>query len=368
MLTYIKLILLNTKNKPLKVNLEPHKLDKSLKEKFADFHENQFKKLLELLQQERLKRLKRTKLYTSFAALFGIIAFFAIQKFFITDINKLPPTYQLLFFLTVVLTLAFLCRKSKQHYWKYYDLIKYNLINSLVKFFGDFTYYSKVKKHSSHLDFRKYEILPKCDFSHAEDYLIGEYKDTPISVMELELHNILPQEEQRRSFATTIIRAIQKQRLSVPDNILTEVVSAGIAVEIKIKKKFSGKTIIVKDRGKILNFMHDISKGYERAALEDPVFEKKFEVFTDNQTESRYLLTPSFMQRLLDLSSYYNNSPIEACFHQQHLFLFIPIKKNLFDYKRLVSQKDIEKFSQKSLNELIDIFKIIDVLHLDRKI
>jgi len=39
----------------------------------------------------------------------------------------------------------------------------------------------------------------------------------------------------------------------------------------------------------------------KRVGLVDPVFEKIFEAYGTDQVEARYLLTPTFMQRLVRL-------------------------------------------------------------------
>ena len=45
-----------------------------------------------------------------------------------------------------------------------------------------------------------------------------------------------------------------------------------------------------------------LNYGGERIRLEDPEFEKQFEVYCDDQITARYVLTPAFMQRLKKLN------------------------------------------------------------------
>ena len=75
----------------------------------------------------------------------------------------------------------------------------------------------------------------------------------------------------------------------------------GLVVRMAVHKNFRGLTIIRHDAGVVGNG-RALLQGLQRVNLEDPVFEQAFEVAASNQVEARYLLTPSFMERLLELS------------------------------------------------------------------
>ncbi|MFN4354018.1 DUF3137 domain-containing protein [Parvibaculum sp.] len=76
-------------------------------------------------------------------------------------------------------------------------------------------------------------------------------------------------------------------------------------VSFAFPKAFSGVTSVLPDRGGSVNFVRPrpFAEGEEvvRVRLEDAAFESSFEVFSSDQTSARYLLTPRFMERLLDL-------------------------------------------------------------------
>ena len=48
-----------------------------------------------------------------------------------------------------------------------------------------------------------------------------------------------------------------------------------------------------------------LNTGGERIRLEDPEFQKMFEVYCDDQVTARYVLTPAFMERLKKLNERY---------------------------------------------------------------
>jgi len=70
-------------------------------------------------------------------------------------------------------------------------------------------------------------------------------------------------------------------------------------------KPFSGVTAIIPDRGSALNLVrarpHVENARVERARLENTEFESLFEVYSTDQVEARYLLTPRFMERIMDV-------------------------------------------------------------------
>ena len=48
--------------------------------------------------------------------------------------------------------------------------------------------------------------------------------------------------------------------------------------------------------------------------LEDPTFNKAFAVFGSDQVEAREILTPTFMQQLVDLESAYSGAHLRYAF------------------------------------------------------
>ena len=81
-----------------------------------------------------------------------------------------------------------------------------------------------------------------------------------------------------------------------------------------MNKSFNGKTIVRKDIGLIGNWFRKTFTSLENVKLEDPTFEKRFEVFSDDQIEARYLLTVTFMERLTQLAETFGGKTIQCCF------------------------------------------------------
>jgi len=85
----------------------------------------------------------------------------------------------------------------------------------------------------------------------------------------------------------------------------------GMYYVVDFNKNFKGSTIIVPDNveGMLGDFGHSLQKafgnltykGLELAYMENPQFERDFAVYTTDQIEARYLLTPFIIERMVEL-------------------------------------------------------------------
>ena len=111
----------------------------------------------------------------------------------------------------------------------------------------------------------------------------------------------------------------------------------GLFLITSFNKHFSNSTIILPDKAQNLfgslvgNWLQE--NNYNRAQLikmDDPEFEKEFVVYGDNQIESRYILSHSMMQRLLELRKKVGK-PIYISFQNAQMYLAIAYGKDLFE-------------------------------------
>ncbi len=160
----------------------------------------------------------------------------------------------------------------------------------------------------------------------------------------------------------------------------------GIIITLSMNKEFNGKTILKKDFGTMGNWTKKKNIDLERVRLEDPRFERFFEVYSSDQIEARYLLTPAFMDRLLQLIEVLRERdeesgalpkqvPSEICHYVECSFydnkLLITIQSFLHDFFEVDSifePVDFVDETKKILEEMNLIFQIVDVLKLDSEI
>lgn len=89
-------------------------------------------------------------------------------------------------------------------------------------------------------------------------------------------------------------------------------------------KDFQGMTVV--RRNSLIKF----SWNGTRVKLENPVFERTFDVYSTDQIEARYLLTPSMMERLLQVERAFGGG-ISLCFRDSKVIIAIPDRKNHFE-------------------------------------
>ena len=210
---------------------------------------------------------------------------------------------------------------------------------------GKFDY--KVESPLAMNELEESDIIPSYDHAHLEDYVKGSYKGVSIELVEARL---------------------TENRGNGKNNKIVYTFG-GMLVRLSMNKSFIGHTIMKRDQGKVGNwFANKFSdKDKQKVALEDPVFEKEFEVYSTDQVEARYLLSTSFMERLLSLSSVMNCKGIQASFYDNHLLVMVPTKHDHFEVGSIYTPATFEGEICAILNEMEQFFGIIDTLKLNEQ-
>ncbi len=115
---------------------------------------------------------------------------------------------------------------------------------------------------------------------------------------------------------------LRKHRRDSKGRRRTVTVFRGQLIRIGFPRKFHGVTLVLRDAG-LFNFALGAGSDLKRVGLVDPAFEKTFEVFGSDQVEARYLLTPTFMERLLKLEQIFQGGKIRAAFARGELLIAI---------------------------------------------
>ena len=121
--------------------------------------------------------------------------------------------------------------------------------------------------------------------------------------------------------------------------------------------------------GNFLQKLHLPGRGH-MTRMEDPAFEKKFVVYTEDDVEARYILTPKLMHTMLKLSERFRKgaSKIGFAFMNSNVYIAIPIEggRDLFE---MPSHGDMgEGTARKTMEELKDILSVFDVMELDLRL
>ena len=124
-------------------------------------------------------------------------------------------------------------------------------------------------------------------------------------------------------------------------------------------KHFNGVTKISRDS------LFKFSFAGERVKLENIEFEKLYDVYSTDQVEARYLLSPSMMEKFIALDKKFKGD-IVACFNNSSIYIAIPDSENHFEAS---IWKNITKdMIEKEFSLIFSLISIINELNLNTRI
>jgi hypothetical protein len=190
-------------------------------------------------------------------------------------------------------------------------------------------------------------LVPSWDRSSFEDLVSGERHGVSFELFEAML-------EERRTTRDSQGRT--------QTNWVT--VFRGQCLKFAFPKRFYGRTLVTRDAGIFNRFGG--GGGMQRAGLEDPQFEKIFEVYTTDQVESRFLLTPDLMQKLVDMERIFHGGNIKCCFDQGECLITLE-GGDLFEPGSMFTPLDNPERIRELLDDFAAIFHIIDQVTANRR-
>lgn len=125
-----------------------------------------------------------------------------------------------------------------------------------------------------------------------DDVLVGEAQGIPFALAELRLYN----EEGFEVFA-------------------------GVVGGFRLHRACPGLTLVTRERGLIGNLIASAGTGIERVGLEDPDFERRFEVYGTDQVWCRTVLTTTMLERLVRLDEVAHARGLRCAFVGDRLLL-----------------------------------------------
>lgn len=173
------------------------------------------------------------------------------------------------------------------------------IVGAVTQHFG-ISYTAEPSRPGAIDRYRELGLVPKYDREYFEDLLMGERGNVRFELFESNL---------------------ERRRRNSKGRDYYETVFQGQCLRMAFGKRFYGRTLITRDAGFFRRFGG--GKGMERAALEDPHFEKIFDVYTTDQVESRFLLTPDLMQKLVDLETAFHGGKLKCCFSEGEVLVTI---------------------------------------------
>ena len=134
-------------------------------------------------------------------------------------------------------------------------------------------------------------------------------------------------------------------------------------------KNFQNRTYVYSEQHPQINFFTKLfssfTSGLEKVKLESTEFEKRFIVYSGDQVEARYILTPSLMERMVKLEETMGRG-ISFSFVKTKIYVAVPLRENLFE-PSVFSQNSYGNF-EGYYNTVQIVFDIIDELKLNERL
>lgn len=321
------------------MNPESEKI-KNLRAEFDDFYNKNLSSLFSALEHERRKYLGF--LILGLVIMFVILPAIMLFLFWIFVASsggefhyegEVPSGTVMLFILVTVAVIA-------APILKYNKKAKNKIMPEFIKFFGNFEYYYQRTISGNIWD--KSRLVGAYNRHSGDDYFCGTYNNTKITISEEQL--LMHTRNGKHSTTSTVFD--------------------GVAVILSVKKSFQGQTVVFKDWG-IFNSFHSLGNMFnklQKVSLEDSVFEKEFEVYSDDQLEARYLLTTAFMERILKVREAFKGKKIQFSFFDNMLFIAIDSSENMFETTSLFTPCSRKKLVDRAFEQFISVLNIADIL------
>ncbi len=283
----------------------------------------------------------------------GILALMGVFELLINIIedNWFYTVVSVISLILYVVLIVFVYKHQRKIRNEFTYNFKLRIIKSIIEFFDKSLNYQP----NNYIPFDQFEksgLFPRrIDKYYGDDYVEGKLDKTNIKFSE--------------------IHVFVEENSSDNKKTLVEIFG-GIFFIADFNKNFNGKTIVLPDKaertlGKFANFFQSLMKQYgELVKLEDIEFEKEFMVYSNDQIESRFILSTSIMDRLTNFKRKVKKD-IYISFVDNHIYLGIHYKGRLFEPKifgKLVSEETLRVYYE----QLELTLSIVDELNLNLRI
>lgn len=191
---------------------------------------------------------------------------------------------------------------------------KLKVMSPIVKFIDESLHYDPYSSISQS-QFSASKIFTQgIDRYKGDDFIKGQIGKTDIEFSEVHAEYYTKDKDGKKSYHT---------------------IFRGIFLIADFHKDFKGETYVLVDFAEKL--FGKLGKVFQKAnfvrpklvKMEDPVFEKAFVVYGSDQIESRYILTPAMMERMMKLKDKSKN--VQFSFKDSKVNIALPVNKNLFE-------------------------------------
>ncbi len=319
----------------------------------------------------------RSVLFSSiFSVLLGMIVYFQER-------NVIYASSLVIVSMIVFLTANFLNAPQKK---LFSAKLKDKFFYTVIKSFTQIDLWQKNRKESEIIPYNELiesGLFSDFTYSKNDDEFRGVYKGVQSAVSERECFFQTPMTEPSIVFKGLIIKFKSNKRIAQRTIIASKRKSP-----IKFLLAFIVTVLYLSFRLGIENILISLAAGVVVAAvlcfttslrltakesksdikLEDINFSKNFDVYSEDEVEARYLLTPTFIEKFLKLKKVMKADSVKCSFYNNSIMIAVRSEKDFFElgslFKNVSDLSTIENFYR----DISIIFELIEYFKLDVKI
>lgn len=222
---------------------------------------------------------------------------------------------------------------------KFENKVKKTIMHAFLSYFGDFSW--SCKNSISNEEINESKLVGNYNSLRSDDYFEGTHRGLRVVISE----NKLIRKSNRSS--TTVFE--------------------GLFIKMDLNKNFYGHTIVFENNLVKSLLTQTLDPSMEKVELEDPEFNKLFDVYTQDQVEARFILTTTFIERFKNLRTVYKSKNIRASFLNNAILIALPCKKDMFLLGKLTKPIVDASGFQLLFEEFVAVLSLAELLNLDSK-
>lgn len=230
---------------------------------------------------------------------------------------------------------------------KYISDFKETVIKKIIQFVDPSFQYKPSSFINKNIYYQSGLYLNDCDRYKGDDFVEGKYGNTAFCFSEL--HTEVQVNSGKSSYWQTIFK--------------------GIFFMADYNKEILSRTYVWNKNHPQMNFIikrfSSFGTNLEKVTLESGEFERRFIVYSTDQVESRYILTPSMMEQMMKLEDKLQME-IAFSFLDNKIYVALPMNKNLFDVEFLHTLSFDE--SKRYYDVVVMVLNVIDELEINAHI
>ncbi|MBP3687070.1 MAG: DUF3137 domain-containing protein [Alphaproteobacteria bacterium] len=354
-----------------------------IQRQFRAFYDEKLKGQYEELEEKRKPYLKRFCWRAVLLIVFVAGSYyFGILNYMVEKDNDVAGTIW-------GFALLLLCAYWWQPVENYKQDTKMLAMNKILSFWGNLTYRTCPGEVHSQTVLKQSMLFDAFNRREYDDCFEGSYNGVKIAVSEQELRDvhgsgknkrdvqifkgILISLEMNKQFdGQTVVHAKKWGLISVLAAILIFFLVLGGAVFADVMDKIDAMMfamffplaafLLCGGFWVVKNWFGKKRVKMQQVKLEDVVFDKNWNVKATDQIEARYVLTPAFMERILEVKRRFKGKKIEFSFWKNKVLIAVHTNKDMFETTSLFTSALNYRKMQEVVAQFYSVFSVADVL------